>query len=73
MSDFVDFSQVESQPGNNDDPFGMGAGMQMNAQEDAFADAGLPAMGQPMDFNQGFGGQAAPADDYTDDERVLLQ
>lgn len=51
MSDFVDFSQVESQPGNNDDPFGMGGGMQMNAQEDAFADAGLPDMGQPMDFN----------------------
>ncbi len=73
MSDFVDFSQVESQPANNDDPFGMGGGMQMTAQEDAFADAGLPDMGQPMDFNAGFGGPAAPVDDYTEEERQLLQ
>ena len=41
--------------------------MQMNMQEDAFADAGLPSMGQP-DFSAGFGGPAAPADDYTEEE-----
>jgi len=51
----------------------MGGGMQMNAQEDAFADAGLPSMGQPMGFDQGFGGPPAPTDDYTEEERVLLQ
>ena len=43
--------------------------MQMNMQEDAFADAGLPSMmeAQP-DFTSGFGGPAAPADDYTEEE-----
>ena len=59
MSDFIaDFSQVEQQPpANNEDVFGMGGGMQMNSQEDAFADAGLGGMGMGgMDFNQGFGG-----------------
>ena len=52
----------------------MGSGMQMNMQEDAFADAGLPSMmeAQP-DFTSGFGGPAAPADDYTEEEQTLLR
>ena len=51
--------------------------MQMNSQEDAFADAGLPSMSNDMgmggmDMGGGFGGPAAPVDDYTEEERVLL-
>lgn len=45
----------------------------MSSQEDAFADAGLPSMGGGMEFNAGFGGPPAPVDDYTEEERVLLQ
>ena len=48
-------------------------GMQMNSQEDAFADAGLPSMGSGPDYSQGFGASAAPAEDYTEEEQQLLR
>ena len=68
--EFGDFGQdSNAQPVNNDDAFGAFGGMQMNSQEDAFADAGLPSMSVQPDFSQGFTGSAAPADDYTEEEQ----
>jgi hypothetical protein len=76
-NDFADFSQVPTQPSNNDEAFGSFGGMQMNAQEDAFAGAdvmGGMSMPSSMDMNQGFGSSsAAPADDYSEEELMLLR
>ena len=46
----------------------------MNAQEDVFAEAGQPTMGMSApDFSAGFGSSAAPADDYSEEEMMLLR
>ena len=46
----------------------------MAPQEDAFADAGIPSMSTGFDSQAtNFGGPAAPADDYTEEEQALLR
>ena len=60
--------------GEDFDAFASMGGMQMNSQEDAFADAGLGEMDGGMDFNQGFGESMpqAKGDDYTEEELQQL-
>ena len=64
----------------NQDQFGFDgadAGMQMQSQEDAFADAGLidPGMGgvNMMSGGSEFSNFGPKADDYTEEELVLLK